>query len=121
MLRNEGLAALITAITVLSVAMLYNTLFFFFFFCQRSLVIATVLPTREVLLLRKKENDNKKVRGFAVQSRDRVYAYLVLQDKSVSLIFAAVFGRLKAQDQPQAHLSGFQSYEERARAQRGAH
>ena len=101
--------------------MLYDTFFFFFFF-QRSSVSATryQLPTREVLL-RKKENDNKKVRGFAVQSRDRVYAYLVLQDKSVSLIFAAVFGRLKAQDQPQAHLSGFQSYEERARAQRGAH
>ena len=38
--------------------------FVFFFFCQRSLVSATryQLPTREVLLLRKKENDNKKVR-----------------------------------------------------------
>ena len=43
----------------------------------------------------------------------------MLQDKSVSLIFAAVFGQLKAQDQPQAHLGGFQSYKERARAQRG--
>ena len=43
----------------------------------------------------------------------------MLQDKSISLIFAAVFGPLKAQDQPQAHFGGFQRYKERARAPRG--
>lgn len=86
------------------------------------MLLVTSYQQEKFCFLRKKEN-NKEVR-FRLSLFDltpKVYTYLLLQDKSVSLIFAAVFGRLKAQAQPQAHLGRFQRYQERARAQRGAH
>lgn len=86
------------------------------------MLLVTSYQQEKFCFLRKKEN-NKEVRfRLSLFDLDSKSLYISFVARQIGLAyFRAVFGRLKAQAQPQAHLGRFQRYQERARAQRGAH